>query len=124
MRETNLQNSKVTLQPLLLIYHQLEPAALDSCYSITGCIKTGSKNITGFLAGGFQESLDGAGRFSMMGDDHLSFWGGGHDAGKDRHAGGRVGIGGSVNFLVDHFQSSFYESILYALGTLTTTSLR
>ena len=32
-------------------------------------------------------------------------------------------VGGVVDFLVDHFQSSFFKSILDAFGALTAASL-
>ncbi len=57
VREANLQNTKVTLQKLLLIDHQLEPATLYGFYGITGRIETGCKDITRLLASGFQERL-------------------------------------------------------------------
>ena len=58
--QADLQNAEIALQVLLLIDHQLQPTALDRGNGIARDIETSGKDITGFLASGFQEGLDGA----------------------------------------------------------------
>ena len=86
LAQADLQNAEIALQKLLLVNHQLQPAALNRGNAITGDIEASGKDITGFLVGSLQEGLDGARYVAVIGDDHLDFRVGGHDAGEGRHA--------------------------------------
>ncbi len=47
----------------------------------------------------------------MVGDDNLDAWIGFHHADKSRRAGVRVGVGGLVDFLVDHLGAGFFDPL-------------
>ena len=52
--QAELQNAEIALQVLLLVAHQLQPAALDRGNGIAGYIEAGGKDITGLLVGSLQ----------------------------------------------------------------------
>ena len=98
--ETDLQNAKVSLQPLLLIDHQIKIAGADGLYCVAGHIKAGSVGIVWAESGGFNEGLDRAGQVAVIGNDQLDVRVCGNDAGEDWHAGGCSRVGGIIDFLV------------------------
>jgi len=67
LRQADLQNAEIPLQPLLLVDHQLEPAALDRLNGIAGHIETGGVDVTWLLASGFQIGLHGARQVAVIG---------------------------------------------------------
>ena len=71
LAQADLKNAEIALQILLLVDHQLQPAALDRGNAIAGNIEASGKDIAGFLVGGLQEGLDGARYVAVIGDDHL-----------------------------------------------------
>src|SRR4030067_1447493 len=124
MRETNLQYAEVALQVLLLVNHQLEPATANRFNGVTRHIEASCIDFTRLLAGAVQKGLHGSCQVAGVGHHQFNIRICRPNAGQDWHTGCRTCVSGVVDLQVDHFQSSCFKSILYALGALTAACLR
>src|SRR3990170_1799229 len=122
--QTQLKNGHVTLQELLLVDHQVGPAAADGFHGRAGKIKAGGEDIIRAKASGFQISLLGASQVAVVGDDQLDVRVGGHNSGEYRYTGRGFGIGGIINFLIDHCNAGILKSIENPLSALAAARLR
>src|SRR5512143_4152514 len=121
MRATKLQNTDVALQVLLLVDHQLEPSSANRFNGVTGHIKACGIDLTRFLTSSFQEGMNGARQVAMISHHELNFRIGGNYDRKGGYTSSRFFVGGIIDFVIDHFQASFFESIEYTLGPQTAT---
>src|SRR3990172_3708806 len=107
--EADLQDRQVSLEPLLLIDHQVSPAAADRFYGGTREVETGSVNIIGAQASTLKEGLLSGGQITVVGDDQFDIRVSGQHPHKDRHSSSSICISGVIDLLVDYFQARIFE---------------
>ncbi len=101
--QADLQHGQVTLQPLLLVDHQVSPATTDRFHGSGGEIEANGEDIIRTQTSALQIGLQCRGQRTVIGDDQFDVRVGGHHAYEDGYASSGVSVGGVVDFLVNDF---------------------